>query len=235
MTDDEVRAHCPRLFHMAEDGAWPSIREHGLLSTSALLDLYGVSGEARQAIEARRRPAAVPLARDGLPGVTVRDQSPMSDAALRRCLDGGLAPSDWYGLLNGRVFFWVSAARLRKLLGARAYRGKAHCVLTLDTASLLAAHRGRVELSPINSGATIFSGPRRGRDTFVPLDAYPFAAWRAKRPAADAVVEFTVLGGVPDAARHVLLVERMEGGAATVIWRREGAAVPPPEDGGEPA
>ncbi len=235
MTDDEVLAHCPRLFHMAEDGAWPSIREHGLLSTSALLDLYGVTGEARQAVEARRRPAGVTLVRGGLPGATVRDQSPMSDAALLRCLDDGLAPSDWYRLLNGRVFFWVSAARLRKLLGARAYRGKAHCVLTLDTGSLLAAHRGRVELSPINSGATIFSGPRRGSGTFVPLAAYPFAAWRAKRPAADAVVEFTVVGGVPDAARHVLLVERIAGGAATVVWRRDGASVPRFAAEGEPA
>lgn len=212
----------PRLFHVAEDGAWPSIRRHGLLSTTALLDLYRVTGEARDAVEARRRPAGVALRREGLPGATVRDQLPMSDAALLRCLDDGLAPADWYRILNGRVFFWPSADRLERLLGARAYRGRAQTVLTLDTASLVAAHGERLELSPINSGATIFSGPRRGRGTFLPLALYPYAAWRAKRRAADAIVEVTVPGGVPDAARHVVRVERVRAGIATAIWPREG-------------
>ena len=224
MTAEELAHHYPRLYHMAEDGAWPSIRDHGLLSTTALLDLYGVDGEARDALEARRRPAGVRLARPGLPGAAVRDQSPITDAGLRRCLDDGLEPVDWYRLLNGRVFFWPSAARLARLLGARLYRGRAHTVITFDTASLVAAHLPRVELSPINSGATIFGGPRRGRDTFLPVAAYPFAAWRAKRPVAHTVVEVTVRGGVPDAARHALLVERAAGGVRTALWRRLGAA-----------
>ena len=221
MTGDELVALSPRLYHMAEDGAWPSIRVHGLLSTSALLDLYGVRGSAREAIEARRRPAGVPLARDGLPGATVRDQLPMTDAGLARCLDDGLAPSDWYRILNGRVFFWPSAKRLGRLLGARAYRGGAQTVLTLDAAGLVAAHGGAMELSAINSGATIFGGPRRGRATFLPLADYPFTAWRAKRPAGEAVAEVTVPGAVPDAADHVLLVERVLEGTREVLWRRD--------------
>ena len=222
MTGEELLRDAPRLHHMAEDGAWPSIRRHGLLSTSALLDLYGVEGAARDAIEARRRPAGVPLSRDGLPGAVVRDQRPLSDAGLRRCLDDGLSPADWYRILNARAFFWPSAARLRRLLGARAYRGQAQTVLTLDTASLLAVHGARVELSPINSGATIFGGPRRGRRTFLPLADYPFAAWRAKRPAGEGVVEVTVPGGVRDAADHVVLVERVIDGVVTEVWRRPG-------------
>lgn len=221
MTEEDLVALCPRLFHMAEDGAWPSIRDHGLLSTSALLDLYGVTGAARDAVEAQRRPAGFRLERPGLPGATVRDQLPMSDAGLARCLDDELAPSDWYRLLNGRVFFWPSAKRLERLLGARAYRGKAQTVLTLDTASLLAAHGTRVELSPINSGATIFSGPRRGLGTFLPLARYPLAQWRAKRGAADAVVEVTVTGGVPDAAAHTLRVQRVLGGVTEEILHRD--------------
>jgi hypothetical protein len=31
----------PTLFHVAGDGAWPNIQEHGLLSTAAVVDLYG--------------------------------------------------------------------------------------------------------------------------------------------------------------------------------------------------
>ena len=86
-------ADCPRLFHMAEAGSWPSIRERGLLSTSALLDLHGVAGEAREAIEARRRPAAVALA----PGVTVRDNGPLNEAA-----DASVDP------LSSAIWSWTS-------------------------------------------------------------------------------------------------------------------------------
>ena len=41
MTVDELLATYPRLWHMAMDGSWPSIEKRGLLSTSALLELYG--------------------------------------------------------------------------------------------------------------------------------------------------------------------------------------------------
>lgn len=226
MTGAELALHYPRLYHMAEDGAWPSIRAHGLLSTSALLRAHGLSGEAAAALEGRRRPAGVRLAGPGLPDAVLRDQGPVSDAALRRCLDDGLLPGDWYRMLNGRVFFWPSHARLLRLLGARAYRGRPQTVLTLDTASLAEAHGAAMHLSAINSGATIFGGPRRGIGTFVPLAAYPFAAWRAKRGLADAVVEVTVPDGVPDAVRHVLAVDRIADGTATAIWRREAADGP---------
>ena len=46
----ELIRDCPTLYHMAECGSWPSIRRHGLLSTSALLDLYGVQGAERDVI-----------------------------------------------------------------------------------------------------------------------------------------------------------------------------------------
>ena len=219
MTGGELAALYPCLYHMAEDGAWPSIRHHGLLSTSALLDLYRVEGDAREAVEGRRRPAGVTLTREGLPGAVVRDQKPMTDAALRRCLDDGLTPSDWYRMLNGRVFLWPSPRRLGTLLDA--YRGLTHTVLTLDTASLVAVHGGTIALSPYNSGSTMRNAPRRGRNTFLPLADYPLAAWRARRSAAEAVAEVTVPGAVRDAARHTVLVERVRDGAREVLWRRE--------------
>ena len=46
---DLVRIY-PRLFHMAEDGSLPSIQANGLLSATALLDLYGIDGDGRTAI-----------------------------------------------------------------------------------------------------------------------------------------------------------------------------------------
>lgn len=194
---------------MAEHGAWPSIRRHGLLSTSALLDLYGVEGDRREAVETRRRPEGVKLSAPGLEGAVVRDQKPMDDASLARCLQDGLAPADWYRLLNSRVFFWLSRTRLLRLLGARPYRMAAHDVLELDTAALVAAYADRITLSPINSGATRPFGVARGLATFLPIADYPYARWRTARPRGEHVVELAVTGGVPDVARFVRRVTTM--------------------------
>ncbi len=67
MTVEEFCAAYPRLYHMAEAAAWPSIQRHGLLSTSALLDLYGVAGAERARIERSAGPdfIAVTHARNG--------------------------------------------------------------------------------------------------------------------------------------------------------------------------
>jgi hypothetical protein len=104
---EEVIADCLTLFHMAERGSWDSIRERGLLSTSALLDLYGVTGAERQAIESMRRPSSVPLNASGLPNAVVRDQIPMTDARLRQCLPAHITLTDWYKILNTKAFFLV--------------------------------------------------------------------------------------------------------------------------------
>ncbi len=227
---DELQRDCPTLYHMAERGSWPSIRRHGLLSTSALLDLHGIRGAERDPLESRRRAEAATVQGAGLEAATIRDQKPMDDAGLRRCLDPGLLPSDWYRLLNARVFFWMSPARLRRLLHARPYRAAAHDVLELDTRTLLSAWRGHVTLSAINSGATRPFPVRRGLATFLPIADYPYAAWRARRPRGERVVELAVTHGVPDAARHVRRVVRMGGGrdAEIVFAAQAPARIAPP-------
>jgi hypothetical protein len=206
----ELVADGPTLFHMAERGAWPTIRRHGLLSAAAALDLFGADAETRAAA-GRRRPEGIALERADLGRVVLRDQKPLSDAGLARCLRDGLTPDDWRARLNARVFFWLSGKRLATLLAGRAYRGHAHEILELDTAALVAAYRDRIELSPINSGATGRFPAPRGADTFLPLDAYPYAAWRAKRGRGERAVELTVPGAVPDAARFVRRVTLRQG------------------------
>lgn len=209
---DELLENCPVLFHMAEAGSWPSIRRNGLLSTSALLDLFAVSGERRAAIEEGRRAAGVVLEHPVHGRAVIRDNKPMDDEGLRRCLRDGLQPADWYRILNARVFFWLSRKRFTKLLGARTYAARAHDVLEVDARALVDAHRAGITLSPINSGATRPFAAPRGRDTFLPVDDYPYAAWRAKRAKGERVVELAVSPGVPDIERLVLRVTRMGGG-----------------------
>jgi hypothetical protein len=209
----------PLLYHMAAQGSWPSIQRHGLLSTSALLDLFAVSGQARTRLESEHRSRSDSIKHPVHGVAIVRDQIPMSDAGLKRCLQDGLTPAAWYRLLNTKVFFWLTMERLERLLGARAYRDEVHTVLTIDTATLLARHAGRVLLSPINSGCTKPYPHPRGLATFQPLATYPFAAYDHSRSRKDPVVELAVEGGVADVRELVVRVEeRRAGNAGTVIW-----------------
>src|SRR5688572_22768302 len=144
----------PRLFHMAEAGSWPSIRKHGLLSTSALLDLFEISGRERTRVESQHRPESVTISHPKHGRAIIRDQKPMSGTALRRCLIG-MMPQAWYELVNRRVYFWLVEERLNRLLMAKMYRNVEHVVLTIDTRSLVTAHEDEIRLSPINTGSTI--------------------------------------------------------------------------------
>ena len=187
---------------MAEEGSWESIQRIGLLSTSALLDKFEIAGERRQEIESSRRPEIVEIEHPELGTALVRDNKPMQEKTLRRCLVG-MTSREWYETLNRRVFFWVDEKRLTKLLGARAYRDRPHLVLEADTAELLRRHYDKVLLSPINSGATFSMRPApRGPDTFKLVSDHP-----ERRP----VVELTVDYAVPDLASFTLSVSRWHG------------------------
>jgi hypothetical protein len=203
----------PRLYHMATDESWPSIRRHGLLSTSALLDLFEIVGEQRDALESQHRPQTIPI-HHPLHGVAwIRDQKPMTDESVRRALtDSGLSPPDWYRLLNRRVFFWTTDERLQRMLGAAPYRDMYHTVLTVDTQRLLRRHGERVTLSPINSGATRPYPWPRSATTFQPLATFPYERYRKARGSARAVVELAVDREVVDIASLVVDIRRVRHG-----------------------
>jgi hypothetical protein len=211
----------PRLYHMAEEGTWDSIREHGLLSTSALLDLYEISGQERREIESEHRPESLPIEHLRYGSAVIRDQKPMRESSLRACLEG-LTPPEWYKILNRKVFFWLTWERLTRLLSARAYRSQTHCVITVDAAQLLERHAKRIRLSPINSGSTLFNPQPRGRDTFLPLEQYPFQQWQKKRGGAkNAIAELTVEHQVPDIAEIAIRAAHMKGSQETeVLFQR---------------
>jgi len=223
LKESDLLKYFPRVWHMAEDGSWDSIRKHGLLSTTALLDLYGVTGAERISIESQRRPDSVKIHAKGLEGAIIRDNKPLTASALNKCLDPDITPKEWFELLNERSFFWLSQDRLRTLLDARAYRGRPQTVLTVDTAKLVTAHRDRIELSPINSGSTIYKPQKRGRETFRSIADYPFDERRRTRTPAASVVELVVSGGVPDIEDHLVAVHSIHKGVSKELWRRPGS------------
>lgn len=215
MTEEELEeliGHCPTLFHMAERGSWESIKERGLLSTSALLDLYAIDEPMRTQIEKQHRPNSVTIESSALPGAVIRDQIPMSDSGLRRALPDRLQPSDWYALLNEKAFFWLSEARLHKLTGARAYRDREHDILEVDTRSLIESHRERIWFCPINSGCTKPMPRKRDESDFARIEDYPYSHWRTKRRPGERVVELAVDYSVPDIQNHIkrVIVKRGE-------------------------
>lgn len=208
MKPSELAAYHPRLYHVTEPGAWESIRQKGLLSTSCLLDLFGVEGIPREKIEASRRPFAVRLGHLHHGHVVINDNVPLSEKALANCLDDNLAPSDWLRILNARVFFWPSLEDLNSLLSARLNRIRQRDVLVIDTLSLAKAHAERIELCPINSGATLRKAARRGLATFTPLLQCTFNDWRKLRGRHDRIREVVVQDHVIDIACHTIEVLR---------------------------
>jgi hypothetical protein len=115
-----------------------------------------------------------------------------------------MTPSDWLRLLNTRVFFWPSEESLHRLLSARLNRHRQREVIVLDTLSLARMHAHRIELCPINSGATLRKAARRGLNTFTPMLKYSFKDWSKLRGGRDEIREVTVHDHVLDIADHMV-------------------------------
>lgn len=219
VTADELCARYPLLWHMAEDGTWPSIAANGLKSTSELLDFYGYTGRDRHKVESQHRASSHILDAAGLPPAVIRDQAPIHEPTLAGVLENGLTPADWYRILNERVFFWVSANRLDRLLQAKRYRGTAHTVVVVETEKLLGQCGPDVTLCPMNSGNTMMVAMPRGSDTFARLDTYPFHERR--RAGLEPVAELAVTGSVDNVKTVAVRVERRAPGEApTLLWQR---------------
>lgn len=204
VTPEELAGRHPRLYHVTTPGAWASISRLGLLPASVLLELFELSAARRGELTAARRPTEVRIEHPAHGAAILTDNLPLSERALAGCLDDGLAPQDWLRMLNARVFFWADTDGLARLLGARMNRGRPREVLTFDTLGLARAHAERIEISPINSGATIRKPARRGLATFTPLLASGYAEWRRQRGGRDRILEVVVHGSVPDIARYLI-------------------------------
>jgi hypothetical protein len=139
MTPEEFADRHPRLYHVTSPGAIVDMVRHGLLPASALLDLFGIVGEQRVRIEAHPRAAEVVIEHRAHGKAVISDNSPLTIAALERCLDDGLRPTDWLKMLNERVFFWADRRDVTQLIEARINRGRARYIFVFETLSLARA------------------------------------------------------------------------------------------------
>jgi hypothetical protein len=215
VTSTDLSRRYPVLYHMASYGSWPSIRTHGLLSTLELLDLFEVPDPTRTELLTSQRRKSVQLAHPVHGTAILRDQKPLSEKNLARCLTDCDAAT-WYSILNQRVFFWLDHQRLMTLMSAAEYAGRPHTVLQIETAELVRRYEDRIELAHMNTGNTRPFPHPRGRSTFKRMGDYPYEL-RRHLPDYSAVVELTAAGGVPDLSDFVIRVEH----AAEVEGRYE--------------
>jgi uncharacterized protein DUF7002 len=200
----------PFVYHLADVENWPSIQQHGLLSTCALLDRIGMEGASRAGIEREYRPYRTVLPT----GLVIRDQRPMPPAALQRCLIG-LTASQWYELLNNKVFFWCDAERLNRQRAA--CRSFPQVVLEIASDRLLRRYAAQAALTPINTGNARRRPAQRGAATFVPYGVWAESAWLSEakalgtlvRPHRHAPVELTVTQSVPDVMDFVVKLHHL--------------------------
>ncbi len=199
-----------QVFHLAEAANFPSIQQYGLLSASALLDLAGIHGQERIALEQRQRMGHLQLPN----GTYLRDQKPMPAHTLAPCLIG-MEPAEWYGLINSKIFFWLDPDRLNRQRQACGLRPQV--VMIVDTTRLLARHAERTFLSPINTGNARRKPAMRGRGTFVPYACWLESGWHSEaagmggrtRCRSHHPAELTIDGAVPDIMDLVVRVCRL--------------------------
>lgn len=201
-------AQYPRLYHMAEEGTWPSIKTHGLLSTLAVLDRYGVIGPERLALEEGHRPSKVTVGAAG-DSIVLRDQIPMPPKRLEEALIDGTVPAQWYKLINSKVFMWAQEHRLFTLLNARAYRKLTHDVLTIDTEALVRDYAAKIMLCRMNSGNTFPMPHPRGLGDFMRIEDYPVKP--STGAPAKTVVEVVADYSIPNIRDYVVEVRSIRG------------------------
>jgi hypothetical protein len=206
MTEDLIARH-PQVFHVASAASWPSIQEHGLLSTAALLDLHNVGPEERDRLLRRKREESTQLTSPGLGMAVIRDQKPLK--FIRQKIDPSSSLEAFLEALSSRVFFAPTRDRLERLLKAREYRGSPQVVLTLDTRALVATYEHAIGLCRFNSGAcTQVNHPLRGHESWQSISSYPYDEYR-RRYKGEALVEVTVSKAVPDALEMATRVQHI--------------------------
>lgn len=139
----EFIAICPRVYHAASALAWPSIQEHGLLSTARLLDHFGVDRKRRQELLTRPRTDSTRLISPGLSPAVSRDQKPMKFLAEK--LEPGTSLEDLLAANNARVFFWPNRDRLDRLRNAKEYRAEGQAILHVDTRKLVERYEHQIQ------------------------------------------------------------------------------------------
>jgi hypothetical protein len=189
-------------YHLADIRNLKSIQAHGLLSTQRLVEL---SANADRSILRRHRPEEKYLDF----GSFIGGQGNMQRKSLKRALRSGLAPEDWFELLNSKVFFWLDLNRLNCHRAAR--KRQKQVVLAIDARRMLDEYAPLASVTPINSSHAMRTMAPGNLSTFVPYKKWLESGWDSEqvpgissRPKTWWPAELAITGQIPDIARFVI-------------------------------
>ena len=159
LTSELVRLY-PFLFHTVADGSWPSIREHGLLSTAAMLELWAVKEAQRRDLLTTVRSESVVIEHPRLGSAVVRDQGPIHAPSLGECLTD-LSVEQWLQKLNERVFFFLQRGQVDGLGGGGHAPHRSHPRTHLTPRQMYRCDGLRAPCSPTHDGRHLVQGRDR--------------------------------------------------------------------------
>lgn len=172
---DQFAQKRPFLYHLTAGVNVDSITTSGTLFSASVLLEAADEAEAKVFLRVRR-PQHLTIKLNGRL-LQIRDQRPLSEKALAKCLEGDLRPADYYEILNSRVFLWPTIQRLQKHYDR--YKDEKPTLLRFSTSQIIALNPN-LEFSRLNSGATRANSylggiaPRRGRGTFRLAKAFDY-------------------------------------------------------------
>jgi hypothetical protein len=181
----------PLLFHVTDRSSLPSIRRNGLLPSTALCELFGVTPE-RCAILLEDNRDRYELLEHPQHGRAVLRRQLMREAVMATRLAPGLSPAAWRRFINGMVFFVVDARRAARL---RDYDdGRDQVVLVWCTRTIMDAGL-ELRTCRYNNGMVDRTPAHRRRlrcpDDYVPASRY------CGGPIAEVAATAAVPPGIP--------------------------------------
>lgn len=157
----------PFLYHLTDQKNIPLIVKYGkLFSTNSLIERSGK--EEYFLIKRIKRLTHYELKFNG-EIFSIRDQRPISEKALKKCLTDNWECADYFEFLNNRVFMWPTIDRLSRHYVR--YVSEHPIILRFETKSIVEINQN-VKFSRLNSGATRANSylggkpPERGNETF---------------------------------------------------------------------
>lgn len=207
MTPEFLTKKFPKLYHLTSPDIKETVKSHGLLSPSAILDLLEIHGPDRTNLIRKRRPKPVQLKSSQHGQFTLSDNTPIHETVLTKCLGDELNPPEWFEILANKVFFFPSMTGIKSMSEISINRDRPRETLVFDTHSLLTAHWNNVCITPMNTGAAKRNAPRRGLSTFASPEDYDYKSWqqlRGVKKNGDIIKEVTINYAVTDASDHLV-------------------------------
>jgi len=166
------------IYHLTDNRNWNTIREDRLLlSAESIVNRSNLDVEEKASILNNRRPFHKMVIIDG-ESYFLRDQKPISEKNLNKCLTEGWTSANFIFLLNSRIFFWPNLKRLWSHYNR--YSNENPIILKVPTRVLLEIN-DQAEFCRLNSGATRSNSylngapPSRGEGTFLVAHSFPFS------------------------------------------------------------